>query len=83
MPEEEFDKAMINAISNWADKQAHYNDRLKVKDIVKEYHISENMVYKAFKDKNLPVQNWTKPAFVLRGEWDKYFRTRHDYLKDN
>ena len=81
MPEEEFDKAVLERISSWTEKQSHYNDRLTVKDIVKEYKpISENMVYKIFKDKELPVQNYTRPAFVLRGEWEKYFRKRHDYL---
>ncbi len=76
----EMQKKMLESISHIVEEQTHYNDRLTAEDIVKEYHIGKNIVYKMFKDKELPAQNFTRPAFVLRGEFEKYFRVRRDYL---
>ena len=58
------------------------DEKMTVAKISEEYGIGENLVYKMFKDKDLPVQNYTKPQFVLRSELMKYFSTRHDYLCD-
>lgn len=58
------------------------DEKMTVAKISEEFGIGENLVYKMFKDENLPVQNYTKPQFVLRSELLKYFATRHDYLCD-
>lgn len=56
-------------------------DKLTVQDIVKDYEIGQETVYEMFKDPELPVQIYTKPMFVLRGELLRYFSKRHDNLK--
>ena len=56
---------------------------LTVQDVVEEFGIPEPAVYKIFKDKDLAVQQYTKPMFVLRSKLLEYFETRHDYLSNN
>lgn len=57
------------------------DDKMTVQRIVEEYGIGDVTVYEMFKDPELPVQTYTKPQFVLRGELVKYFSKRHDNLK--
>lgn len=54
---------------------------MTAKDITEEFGLNENLVYRILKDKDLPVQEYAKPKFVLRSELLKYFSVRHDYLK--
>lgn len=56
-------------------------DKMTVQKIVEEYGIGQETVYEMFKDPTLPVQTYTKPNFVLRGELLKYFCKRHDNLR--
>lgn len=55
-------------------------DKMTVKDIVKEFGIGEPIVYKMFKDPKFPAQTYTRPQFILRSELMKYFSIRHDEL---
>lgn len=57
------------------------DDKMTVQKIVEEYGIGDVTVYEMFKDPELPVQTYTKPQFVLRGELIKYFSKRHDNLR--
>ena len=57
-------------------------EKMTVAKISEEFGIGTNLVYKMFNDPELPVQNYTKPQFVLRSELMKYFSVRHDYLCD-
>ena len=78
--DEELNVIIASKFIEIADRLSHSNDKLTVADIVREYQIGEQTVYKIFNDPELPVQSYTKPQFVLRGELNKYFSKRHDYL---
>lgn len=57
-------------------------EKMTAQDIIKEYGIGQETVYEMFKDPQLPVQTYSRPNFVLRGELLKYFSERHDYLRN-
>lgn len=58
-------------------------EKMTAKDVMEEFGLGEPTVYKMFADPELPVQEYTKPKFVLRSELLKYFSVRHDYLGNN
>lgn len=57
-------------------------DKMTVEKIVSDFGIGLDTVREMFKDPELPVQTYTRPQFVLRGELMKYFSKRHDNLKE-
>lgn len=67
-------------IDDVQENNTRYNEKLTMKDIEREYGIGQTKVWKMFQDKELPVQTYCRPQFVLRGEFQKYLKKRHDYL---
>lgn len=64
------------------NKESKPVEKLTVQDIVEQYGIAENKVYQMFKDPELAVQDYVRPKFVLKDEFEKYLSVRHDYLSN-
>ncbi len=75
-------KLLTTLLKQFDTYSERYNEKMTIRKITEEYGMGYEKVWKMFKDPELPVQSYTKPAFVLRGELEKYFRVRHDYLKN-
>lgn len=69
---------LITAIKENTEAIKKNQDRLMTaEEIMEEFKIGQVTVYEMFKDKDLPVQKYTKPMKVLRSEFFKYLTVRH------
>lgn len=58
------------------------NELLTINQLHEETGIGICMLQKMFKDPELPVQIYTVPFKVTRGEFNNYISKRHDYLSE-
>lgn len=71
---------ILNAILDTNKVQKDPDELLTIEQISEEKHIGINTVRNMFKDPELPVQTYTHPMKVTRGNFIKYFDVRHDEL---
>ena len=62
------------------EEQSTCKDKLTVKDVMKEFGLSEKKTRELFSNPEFPAQKFTKPMFVLRSELLKYFSIRHEKI---